>query len=117
MMTLKQEKIQETNTPLTIIREKEVELKKYLIETQIKADKIIEDARQEAVLIKEKMAADGEKKALEYFQSELAKIQSEAEQIESTAPEVAKLAAQKGFKNLDKAIEQFKNILMPKVRN
>lgn len=102
------------NTPLEIIREKEVDLSKYLIKTQTKADKMIEDARKDAEKLKEKLAADGEQKAQEYYNKELAKLEKQAEEIRSQAPAKAKEAAAIGLKNLDKAIEALKGILVPR---
>lgn len=102
------------NTPLVVVREKEIELRKYLIEKQSKADKIIADSKKEAVIIKEKMSVEGEIKAQDFYNNELIKIEKEAKEISSQSPAKAKAVTEIGRKNLDKAIAQLKDILAPK---
>lgn len=102
------------NSPLAIIREKEVELRKQLIKSQTKADKIIEDVKKEAEKLIEKIIADGEIKAEEHFKRELAKIEKRAKDVRSQAPAKAKAVADEGFKNLDKALDQLRSFITPK---
>lgn len=101
------------SSPLSIIREKEVALKKTVIEMQIKADALIAEARKKAEQIKKKAAEDGEKKANEYYEKELAKIQKQAEEIKNQAPQKAQEISKIGQKNLEKAMQQLKEILLP----
>ncbi len=102
------------NSPLSIIRQKEAEFKKYLIKTRAEADKIVENAKKEAEKLKNDIAIKGEEDAQAHFNTQIAKILKEAEEIRKEAPAKAKAAASEGQKNLDKAISKVKNILVPK---
>ncbi|KKN14811.1 hypothetical protein LCGC14_0992430 [marine sediment metagenome] len=104
----------EDNSPLAIVREKEIELRQFLIKTQTKADKMIADSEKEAEKLKQKISSDGEKKAQEFYEKELAKIEKEAKEITSQAPAKAKVVTEMGQRNLEKAVAQLKDILAPK---
>ncbi len=102
------------NSLLAIVREKEIELRQYLIETQTKADKIVADAKKEAEKLKKDIIVKGQKKAQEHYKKELVKTEKQAKEIIEKAPAKAKAVSEDGTKNLDKAIAQLKSILAPK---
>lgn len=99
---------------LSLIREKEVGLKKKVIETQIQADKIVSEAEKEAEKMAPKIETEARKRAQDYYQKELAKIQQEAKKIVQEAPAKIKEVEQIGKQNFDKAINKLTELLIPK---
>jgi len=100
-------------SPLSLVREKEVDLKKKVIETQIQADKIVAEAKAEAEKLRPKIEADARKKVETYYKDKLAKIEEEAKKLTINADEQVKQVESIGAKNFDKTIEKLRSLVVP----
>jgi len=100
-------------SPLALVREKEVGLKKKVIEAQIQADKIVANAKSEAEKLRPKIEVEARKKVEKYYNGKLAAIQEEAEKLTKNADEQVRQVESVGAKNFDKTIEKLRSLVIP----
>lgn len=103
----------EKDTPLSVIREKELEINAKVLETRKKADELVAKAREKAAAIKEKAAEEGPKEAQLFYEKELLKIKEEAEKIRASAASEVKAVKEAGMVRFNEAVEQIVKMTIP----
>lgn len=103
----------EKTSPLSLIREKEIELNTVVLETKKKAESIVAQARKKGAVLKERAIDSGVKKGQAKYKKGIEKAKQEAKSIrDSAAREVAK-AQMLGDRNLYKAIQEILEAILP----
>ncbi len=103
----------ETSSPLLIVREKELEIRSKIMESQRKAEEIVAEARRKAAAIKDKALVEGPKEAQEYADAELKKIEEEAAKIRTSAASEIGTIKEAGARDFEKAVNKIVGLLIP----
>lgn len=97
---------------LARIREKELEVSVKIDDVRVDADRMIENAKKEALAIITSSEIEGKETADEFLKRELERIQAEANQITAQAREEVETVRKKGEMNLPKAVEKIIAIVL-----
>ncbi len=112
-LQLHRKAVKEDSSYLSLIREREIGIKRKVIETQIKADKVVAEAKEEVEKQKPQAETDVRKKVENYIKEQKAKIQKEAKNIIEKTSDKTKEAEKIGKQNFDKAISKLTDLLVP----
>ena len=103
----------ESSSPLSLIREKELELNKRVLGAKKTAEQTVAKARQDAETIKLKAIEEGQQEGQKAFAAEIKKAEKDAEAVrKSAAKEVAK-ATDKAMQARDQAVKQILEAVLP----
>lgn len=92
-------------SPLTRIKQKEIEINTRILEASREADEIVAEARRQAAIIKERAEGQGYEEAKALYKLELAKAKKEAAKVEKSVDEEVAKTTEQGTKNLQKAVD------------
>lgn len=103
----------EKSSLLAALKEKELDIKAKILETQHEAENLVKKAHEEAAVIKEKALKEGTKEGKRIFKEEIAKTEKEAQKIKNVAPQEIKNLKKSFKENVDKAVEYVLNEILP----
>ncbi len=103
----------EKSSPLLIIRKKELEISRNILEAKKKAEQIVADARRKATELKEESREKGLEEGKLIYEEEMEKAKNEAQKIRSTSKKEIGFLENKCKENMPKALKKIIEIIIP----
>lgn len=100
-------------TPLALIKEKELDINKTVMDAQKKADQKVIAARKKSEQIRQEALDKAPVEANKYLEKEIAKANIEAKEIEKSVPSETADVNKKGLKNFEEAINKVMQMILP----
>jgi vacuolar-type H+-ATPase subunit H len=100
-------------TPLALIKEKEIEINKKVMDAQKNADLKITKARERAEIIKQEAQEKAPAEAKKHYSEEIEKANNQAREIESAIPSETDKVEKTGLANFDEAVNKVMKIILP----
>ena len=96
--------LREEGSRLTLVEEKELEIKGKVLEAKKEAEQILAEARREATRRKEKADQRGLAAAKKFYEREMQKVHHEAEKERQSRDKEINLIEEQGARHIEKAI-------------